>query len=53
MTVGQALSGKEEIEQALDHHPATHNAETNPPGDQRKFAIGDNAHVAQGDYDGE
>tara|TARA_B100000809_G_C15021502_1_gene488634 strand:- start:173 stop:415 length:243 start_codon:yes stop_codon:yes gene_type:complete len=29
MTVGQALSGKEEIEQALD--PATHNAETDPP----------------------
>ena len=29
MTVGLALSGKEEIEQALD--PATHNAETDPP----------------------
>ena len=31
MTVGQAQSGKEEIEQALDHDTATHNAETDPP----------------------
>jgi hypothetical protein len=28
MTVGQALSGKEKIEQAIDRDPATHNAET-------------------------